>query len=87
MNNILHFSPMLAAMRPDILVFLRVIGLIAFLVLIPVGVLLYRKQDQWFGRYSDSPHETSGSLGYGRMQCWLAYLGFLHLALYVAFGL
>ena len=85
--DILHFSPLFAVMQPEALLLLRVVGAVVLLIMIPTGVMLYRNQDRWFGRCGDSPNETSGSLGYGRVQSWMAYLGILHLALWLALGI
>ncbi|MES2595712.1 MAG: hypothetical protein V4662_10275 [Verrucomicrobiota bacterium] len=82
-----HFSPLLAAMAPEGLLLLRVLAVIALLIMIPFGVMLYKNQDRWFGHTADTATETSGSLGYGRAQAWLLYIGALHLALFIALGL
>jgi hypothetical protein len=76
--------PFLAKMTPEGLLVMRTIGVIGLLVLIPAGVLLWKKQDEWFGRCSDTPSETSGGLMYGRMHVWVLYIGALHLALWFA---
>lgn len=73
-------------MQPEGLFFLKVLGVFLLLVLIPLGVVLWRNQDRWFGRCADTPNETSGSLGYGRAQSWLVYVGAIHLALWLIFG-
>lgn len=83
----LHFTPLFALMPAEGMFGLRILGFIGLAVLIPLGVLLWRKQDQWFGRCADTPNETSGSLGYGRAQSWLVYVGAMHLFLWLAFGL
>lgn len=80
-------SLLLAAMAPEGLILLRVLGVIALIALIPVGVMLWRNQHRWFGRCADTPSETSGSLGYGRAQTWLVYVGAVHIALWLALGL
>lgn len=82
----LHLSPILALMPPEGLFFLKVLGVFLLLVLIPVGMMLWRNQERWFGRSSETPNETSGSLGYGAAQSWLVYVGALHLALWLIFG-
>jgi hypothetical protein len=79
-----NFIPLLAAMAPEGLLLLRVLGVIATLVLIPVGVILWKNQDRWFGRCEDTPSETSGGLLYGRAQTWLVYVGAVHVALWLA---
>lgn len=81
------FTPLFALMAPEGLIGLRIFGVLGLLVIIPLGVLLWRKQDQWFGRCDDTPNETSGSLGYGKAQSWLVYVGAVHLFLWLAFGL
>ncbi|GEP42721.1 hypothetical protein [Brevifollis gellanilyticus] len=82
-----HFIPLLAAMAPEGLLLLRVLGALAFVILIPVGFMLFKNQDRWFGHTAEIPTETSGSLGYGRAQAWLLYIGAVHLALFLALGL
>lgn len=82
--NLTYFSPLLAQMAPEGLLLMRIVGVLGLLILIPTGVLLWRKQDQWFSRCADTPSETSGGLLYGRVQTWLVYLGALHLALWFA---
>ncbi len=74
-------------MSPEGLLGLKVIGVLGLIIIIPAGVILYRNQDRWFGRSSDTPSETSGSLVYGLAQTWLVYVGLLHLMLWLAFGL
>ncbi len=74
-------------MSPEGMLGLKVIGVLGLIAIIPAGVILYRNQDRWFGRSSDTPSETSGSLVYGLAQTWLVYVGLLHLMLWLAFGL
>lgn len=85
--DIHHFTPLFAVMQPGAQLMLRIVGIMGFLAMIPLGWVLIKNQDRWFGRSSDSPNETSGSLGYGKLQSWLAYLGVLHLFLWLATGL
>ncbi len=83
----LHLTPLFAVMSPEGLFGLKIIGILGLIVIIPLGVILYRNQDRWFGRSSDTPSETSGSLVYGLAQTWLVYVGLLHLVLWLTFGL
>ncbi|WP_395736591.1 hypothetical protein [Prosthecobacter sp.] len=80
-------TPLFAVMSPEGMLGLKVIGVLGLIAIIPAGVILYRNQDRWFGRSSDTPSETSGSLVYGLAQTWLVYVGLLHLMLWLAFGL
>lgn len=73
-------------MAPEGLLFLRIVGICGLLLMIPLGILLWKNGDRWFGRCSDVTNETSGSLGYGRAQSWLVYLGAVHLFLWMALG-
>lgn len=82
--NMIPFLPFLALMKPEGLLLMRIVGVIGLLVLIPAGLLLWKKQDEWFGRCDDTPSETSGGLMYGRMHVWVLYVGALHLALWFA---
>lgn len=82
--NMIPFLPFLALMKPEGLLLMRIVGVIGLLVLIPAGFLLWKKQDEWFGRCEDTPSETSGGLMYGRMHVWVLYVGALHLALWFA---
>lgn len=82
-----NLTPVLALMAPEGLFFLKILGVFGLLVMIPLGMLLWKKGDQWFGRCGDVPNETSGSLGYGRAQSWLVYIGAVHLFLWMALGL
>jgi hypothetical protein len=82
--NMIPFLPFLALMKPEGLLLMRIVGVIGLLVLIPAGFLLWKKQDEWFGRCDDTPSETSGGLMYGRMHVWVLYVGALHLALWFA---
>ncbi|WP_395753394.1 hypothetical protein [Prosthecobacter sp.] len=82
-----QLTPLFAVMSPEGLLGLKVIGVLGLIIIIPAGVILYRNQDRWFGRSSDTPSETSGSLVYGLAQTWLVYVGLLHLMLWLAFGL
>lgn len=82
--NMIPFLPFLALMKPEGLLLMRIVGVIGLLVLIPAGFLLWKKQDEWFGRCDDTPSETSGGLMYGRMHVWVLYVGALHLALWLA---
>lgn len=82
-----YFTPVLATMSPEGLLGLKIIGIIGLIIIIPLGILLYRNQDRLFGRSSDTPSETSGSLTYGLAQTWLVYVGLLHLFLWLTFGL
>ena len=82
--NLIQCFPLLAKMTPEGLLVMRTAGVIGLLVLIPAGVLLWKKQDEWFGRCGDTPSETSGGLMYGRMHVWVLYIGALHLALWFA---
>lgn len=82
-----RLTPLFAVMSPEGLLGLKIIGIIGLLILIPLGILLYRNQDRLFGRSSDAPSENSGSLVYGLAQTWLVYVGLLHLALWLTFGL
>jgi hypothetical protein len=82
--NMIPFLPFLALMKPEGLLLMRIVGVIGLLVLIPAGLLLWKKQDEWFGRSEDTPSETSGGLMYGRMHVWVLYVGALHLALWFA---
>lgn len=84
--NLTYVSPIFAQMAPEGLFLLRILGVLALLILIPAGVILWRNQDRWFGRCADTPSETSGGLMYGSMQTWLVYLGALHFALWLALG-
>ena len=81
-----YLTPLFAVMAPEGLVGLKILGGLFLIVLIPLGVMLWRNQDRWFGRCTDTPNETSGSLGYGRAQSWLVYIGALHLALWLVLG-
>ncbi|WP_397386006.1 hypothetical protein [Prosthecobacter sp.] len=90
MNAHLTLAPALAVMSPEGLLGLKIIGIIGIIgliILIPLGVLLYRNQDRLFGRSTDTPSETSGSLTYGLAQTWLVYVGLIHLTLWLTFGL
>jgi hypothetical protein len=80
-------TPVFAVMSAEGLLGLRIIGIFGLIVIIPLGMLLYRNQDRLFGRSSDAPTETSGSLVYGLAQTWLVYVGLLHLVLWLTFGL
>lgn len=80
-------TPLLGLMAPEGLIGLRILGALGLLVMIPLGIYLWRNQDRWFGHSTDSSNETSGSLGYGKAQTWLVYIGALHLVLWLAFGL
>lgn len=82
-----HLTPLFAVMSAEGLLGLRIIGIIGLIIIIPLGVVLYRNQDRLFGRSSDAPNETPGSLVYGLAQTWLVYVGLLHLMLWLAFGL
>jgi hypothetical protein len=82
-----QLTPLFAVMSPEGLLGLKVIGVLGLIVMIPLGVILYKNQDRWFGQCEHTPNETSGSLGYGRAQSWLVYVGLLHLVLWLAFGL
>ncbi len=81
-----NLTPVLALMAPEGLIGLKILGVLFLIVLIPLGVVLWKNQDRWFGRCTDTPNETSGSLGYGRAQSWLVWVGALHLALWLVFG-
>ena len=82
-----HLTPLFAVMSPEGHLGLKIIGIIGLILLIPLGILLYRNQDRLFGRSSDTPSESSGSLTYGLAQTWLVYVGLIHLALWLTFGL
>ncbi len=82
-----HLTPLFAMMTAEGQLILKCVGLFGLTLLIPAGVVLYRNQDRWFGRSSDTPSETSGSLVYGLAQTWLVYVGLLHLLLWLVFGL
>jgi hypothetical protein len=74
-------TPVFAVMSAEGLLGLRIIGIFGLIVIIPLGVLLYRNQDRLFGRSSDAPTV------YGLAQTWLVYVGLLHLVLWLTFGL
>jgi hypothetical protein len=74
-------------MSPEGIFGLKIIGILGLIALIPLGIVLFRNQDRWFGRSTDTPSETTGSLTYGLAQTWLVYVGLLHLALWLTFGL
>jgi len=82
--NVIQFLPFLAKMAPENLLLMRIVGVIGLLVLIPLGFLLWKKQDEWFGSGDETPSETSGGLMYGRMHVWVLYIGALHLAIWFA---
>lgn len=82
-----HPTPLFAVMSPEGLLGLKIIGILGLILIIPLGILLYRNQDRLFGRSSDTPSESSGSLTYGLAQTWLVYVGLLHLFLWLALGL
>ena len=82
-----HLTPLFAVMSPEGLFGLKIIGILGLTLLIPLGVILFRNQSRWFGRSTDTPSETSGSLVYGLAQTWLVYVGLLHLVLWLTFGL
>ncbi len=82
-----HLTPLFAVMSPEGLFGLKIIGILGLIALIPLGIVLFRNQDRWFGRSTDTPSETTGSLTYGLAQTWLVYVGLLHLALWLTFGL
>lgn len=87
MNPYLTPAPVFAVMSPEGLLGLKIIGIIGLIIIVPLGILLYRNQDRLFGRSSETPSETSGSLTYGLAQTWLVYVGLLHLVLWLTFGL
>lgn len=80
-------TPVLAAVAPEGLLLIKIVGVLGLLGMIPLGMMLWKNGDRWFGSSHDNPSETSGSLGYGRAQSWLVYLGAVHLFLWMAFGL
>lgn len=82
-----QLTPLLATMTSEGQLILKFIGVFGLVALIPAGILLFKNQDRWFGRHNDTPSETSGSLVYGLAQTWLVYVGLLHLALWLTFGL
>lgn len=82
-----YLTPVFAVMSPEGLLGLKIIGIIGLIIIVPLGILLYRNQDRLFGRSSETPSETSGSLTYGLAQTWLVYVGLLHLVLWLTFGL
>ena len=82
-----HLTPLFAVMSSEGLFGLKIIGILGLIALIPLGIVLFRNQDRWFGRSTDTPSETTGSLTYGLAQTWLVYVGLLHLALGLTFVL
>lgn len=82
-----QLTPLLATMTSEGQLILKFIGVFGLLILIPAGIVLFKNQDRWFGRSSDTPSETSGSLVYGLAQTWLVYAGLMHLMLWLVFGL
>ena len=82
-----QLAPLFAVMSSEGLFGLKILGILGLIVLIPFGIILFRNQDRWFGRSTDTPSETTGSLTYGLAQTWLVYVGLLHLALWLTFGL
>lgn len=82
-----QLTPLFAMMTSEGQLILKFVGVFGLTLLIPAGIVLFKNQNSWFGRSSDTPSETSGSLVYGLAQTWLVYVGLLHLALWLVFGL
>lgn len=82
-----HLTPLIATMTAEGQMILKGVGIFGLILLIPAGILLFKNQDRLFGRSSDTPSETSGSLVYGLAQTWLVYAGLMHLVLWLVFGL
>ncbi len=82
-----HLTPLIATMTAEGQLILKGVGVFGLILLIPAGIFLFKNQDRLFGRSSDTPSETGGSLTYGLAQTWLVYAGLLHLVLWLVFGL